>query len=220
MSEKEERIKLIQEVLSTADLNVTKKWYSKWASNYEQDIAFMEYNGPEVTVNEFLSLNIPKDARILDIGMGTGNVGIHLKQNGYTNIDGLDASPEMVEIAKQRNCYKNLICSSVEKETRLPIEDKTYDVVIMAGCLCPGHIRWNSFPQIIRIVKSGGVVFWLVAVSKTFEEKDEDFRNGNNENLVKSLTTEGKWDYINGYPKRVENYMIGTEGDIYAMKVQ
>ncbi|CAG2108849.1 unnamed protein product [Medioppia subpectinata] len=163
---------------------------------------------------------VKTDARILDIGMGTGNVGIHLKQNGYTNIDGLDASPEMVEIAKQRNCYKNLICSSVEKETRLPIEDKTYDVVIMAGCLCPGHIRWNSFPQIIRIVKTGGVVFWFVAVSKTFEEKDEDFRNGNNENLVKSLTTEGKWDYINGYPKRVENYMIGTEGDIYAMKVQ
>ena len=115
----------------------------------------MEYNGPELAVTEFLKLGLSKDSRILDIGTGTGQVGALLKKNGYTNIDALDATPEMLEIAKQKNCYKNFINCVITKDTKLPIDDKTYDAVIMAGCLCPGHIRWNSFPQIIRVVKCG-----------------------------------------------------------------
>ena len=102
-----------------------------------------------------VSLGLPKEARILDIGTGTGSVGLLLNRNGYANIDGLDATPEMLAIAKQKNCYTNLINSFVTKDTKLPLEDKTYDAVIMAGCLCPGHIKWDSFGQIIRVVKPG-----------------------------------------------------------------
>ena len=106
-------------------------------------------------MSTLVSLGVPKEARILDIASGTGSVGLVLNRNGYANIDGLDATPEMLAIAKQNNCYTNLISSFVTKDTILPIEDKTYDAVIMAGCLLPGHIKWDSFGQIIRVVKSG-----------------------------------------------------------------
>ena len=115
----------------------------------------LEYNGPQSAVTAFLELNLPKDSRILDIGCGTGEIGHLLQKNGFTNIDGLDVSPEMLEVSKQKKCYKNLFESIVTKEDRLPMDDKTYDAIIMSGVLIHGHIKWDSFPQIIRVVKTG-----------------------------------------------------------------
>ena len=115
----------------------------------------MGYNGPEIVVSCFLELNFAKNLRILDIGAGTGLVGHLLQNKGYSNIDGLDGCPKMLELAKQKNCYKNLINSFVSADYNVPIEDNSYDVIIMAGVVCPGHIRLDAFNEIIRIVKSG-----------------------------------------------------------------
>ena len=38
-------------------------------------------------------LNLPRDAKIFDIGQGTGLMGRLLCEKGFTNIDGADASP-------------------------------------------------------------------------------------------------------------------------------
>jgi ubiquinone/menaquinone biosynthesis C-methylase UbiE len=115
----------------------------------------MEYNGAEIVVSCFLELNCAKDSRILDVGAGTGIIGSLLKNYGYDNIDGLDASQKMLDLAKEKNCYKNLINTIVSPNTKLPIENKTYDVIIMAGVLCPGHISIDAFNEILRITKSG-----------------------------------------------------------------
>ena len=115
----------------------------------------MEYNGAQIVVKCFLELNWPKECRILDIGAGTGIIGSLLKKNGYENIDGLDASPKMLEMAKEKNCYKKLINSIVAHNIRLPIDDRSYDVIIMAGVFCPGHISVDAFNEILRITKSG-----------------------------------------------------------------
>ena len=120
-----------------------------------KDLITIGYNGPKLVVKTFLSFDLPKTSTILDIASGTGIVGSLLKENGFTNIDGLDATPEIMKISKPKNCYKNLINSFVSKDIRLRIEDKTYDAIIMAGCLCPGHISYESFSQIIRITKQG-----------------------------------------------------------------
>ena len=53
-------------------------------------------------------LNIAKDAAILDMGWGTGLIGVKLAEKGYTNIDGVDASPGILDVARQKNIYKNL----------------------------------------------------------------------------------------------------------------
>ena len=115
----------------------------------------IDYHGPQLAATHFLEFNFAKDSRILDVGAGTGIVASLLRDKGYTNIDALDGSPQMLAIAKQRNIYKNIITSFVSKDIKLPIEDKTYDHIITAGCLCPGHISYESFPEIIRITKQG-----------------------------------------------------------------
>ena len=103
----------------------------------------------------FNTFGLPKTAHILDIGCGTGDNGLLLKSFGYTNVDGLDFSPEMLEVAKGKNIYKKLICAMVDKDVVLPIEEKTYDAVVSSGSFCPGHMKWDSFAQIARVVKTG-----------------------------------------------------------------
>lgn len=42
---------------------------------------------------EYFLETIPKQAKILEIGSGSGWVGNYLKQNGYTNYVGMDLEP-------------------------------------------------------------------------------------------------------------------------------
>ncbi|CAG2172436.1 unnamed protein product [Oppiella nova] len=179
----------------------------------------MEYNGAQIVVKCFLELNWPKSCRILDIGAGTGIIGSLLKANGYENIDGLDGSPKMLDLAKEKNCYKNLIHSIVASNIRLPIDSKTYDVIIMAGVFCPGHISVDAFNEILRITKSGGTICWAMAVTTVYADKDEEFRDGHFERSIVALCDRLKWLSILGYPKRVDNYLHGKDGWFHAMQV-
>ena len=49
--------------------------------------------------------------KIIDAGAGTGLAGEELFKLGYTNIDALDISQEMLNEAKKKNVYKKLICA-------------------------------------------------------------------------------------------------------------
>ena len=59
-----------------------------------------------------------------------------LKSFGYTNVDGLDFSEEMLALADTKSVYQKLICAMVDSRVVLPIPDKTYDAVISLGSIC------------------------------------------------------------------------------------
>ena len=46
-----------------------------------------------------------------------------LQKEGFTNIDALDASQEMLNVASKKDIYKELICAFVEKDQALAIEN-------------------------------------------------------------------------------------------------
>ncbi|CAG2102349.1 unnamed protein product [Medioppia subpectinata] len=215
----QKRQQLLDNLFHCRDVNETKDFYAKWANDYEEDIRDMEYNGAQIVVKCFLELNCPLDCRILDIGAGTGVIGTLLKKHGYTNIDGLDASPKMLEIAREKDCYVNLINSIVANNIRLPIDSKSYDVVIMAGVFCPGHISVDAFNEILRVTKPGGTICWAMGVEKTYVDYDDQYRDGQFERAIVTLCDRLKWLSILGYPKRVDNYLHGKDGWFHAMQV-
>ena len=90
----------------------------------------------------------------MDLGAGTGHAAVELKKHGFTNIDGLDLSPEMLKIAKKKNAYKNYICEAIT-EKRLDIPTGTYGAVISVGAVTSGYIKANAFDEILRLVKPG-----------------------------------------------------------------
>ena len=52
-------------------------------------------------------LNTRRDAEIFDIGQGTGLMGKLLSREGFTTIDGADASSDFVQTASESGWYRN-----------------------------------------------------------------------------------------------------------------
>lgn len=134
----------------------TVKLYSGIADNFDKIQDALAYVGAKNGVKKCLEVGeVPKTARILDVGAGTGIIGEMLKSMGYDNLDALDGCQELLEKAKERNCYRNFFCSFVTPDLELPVEKEAYDVVIMPGVLYPSHILPTSFGQVIKVVKKG-----------------------------------------------------------------
>jgi 2-polyprenyl-3-methyl-5-hydroxy-6-metoxy-1,4-benzoquinol methylase len=83
-------------------MNQTKNhWEKIYESKEESDFSwFQQY--PKTSM-EFINLfNLPKDAKIIDIGGGDGHLVDALIELGYTNIYVLDISAKAIERAKAR----------------------------------------------------------------------------------------------------------------------
>ena len=117
--------------------------------------------------------NPQKDMKILDAGAGTGGIGEMLKARGYTNIDALDISQEMLNLAAAKNLYKNLICAPLKDTHMEEIETAEYDTVLCAGTIVYGQVKPGAIEQCARFVKPGMLSFrerFLNLISSIFIE--------------------------------------------------
>lgn len=129
--------------------------YRDWAKTYERDFAeAMDYLAPKVTATE-LATRWNGEAPVLDIGAGTGLVGLHLEKAGVGPVDALDISAEMLEVAREKAVYRNLIVGDLTQT--LPIEDGTYGVIISSGTLTHGHVGPEVLDECMRVAKSGAL---------------------------------------------------------------
>ncbi len=73
--------------------------------------------------------DIPAGTSFLDIGCGTGALSHALLEHGY-HVTGVDAAPQMINQAQERNTgnFKNYVVGDVLKG--LPFADSSFDVVI------------------------------------------------------------------------------------------
>ena len=99
--------------------------------------------------------NPRKDVKILDAGAGTGMVAKLLVERDYTNIDALDISQKMLDIAEKKGIYKRLICAALSEKRINEIETAEYDVVICAGLLAYGQVKPEAIPETLRFIKPG-----------------------------------------------------------------
>jgi len=134
--------------------------YKEWASAYDYDNDHLLG-----TVSQPLSVQIfqeyikDKSLRIIDVGCGTGLVGVELEKGGFSNFDGIDISQEMIDIAKQRG-YAQLFIGSLN--VSLPCENNEYDAALCVGVFTHGHVGSNRLDELVRIVKPGGIVCFTV----------------------------------------------------------
>ena len=94
----------------------------------------------------------PKDeVKIMDIGAGTGHIGVELRKLGYT----LDISQEMLNEAKKKNVYNEITCAALTDQQIPEINTGEFDALICCGTLIQGHVHSNAFVEMIRMVKIG-----------------------------------------------------------------
>nr|XP_058941830.1 uncharacterized protein LOC131770144 [Pocillopora verrucosa] len=88
----------------------------------------------------------PKDQiKIIDVGAGTGLIGVELKKLGYTNLCALDISAEMLKEAKKKEVYTEFICTSLNGQPIPQIESGQFDALICGGALIAGLIGSSAF---------------------------------------------------------------------------
>jgi pseudaminic acid biosynthesis-associated methylase len=89
---------------------------------------------------KFLS-DVPKDARILEVGCNLGNQLVLLQNLGYTNLYGVEVQEYALEAARART--RNLHLALVSAFD-LPYEDGYFDLIFTAGVLI--HISPQDLP--------------------------------------------------------------------------
>ena len=169
--------------------------YKEWAPAYDYD-----NDNLLGTVSQPLSVQIfqeyikDKSLRIIDVGCGTGLVGVELEKDGFTNFDGIDISQEMIDIAKQRG-YSKLFIGSLNDS--LPYENNEYDAALCVGVFTHGHVSSDRLDELVRIVKSGGIICF------TINEGVYEFYGFNSK--IKKLESENVWKVLE---IRKNDYMV------------
>jgi ubiquinone/menaquinone biosynthesis C-methylase UbiE len=140
----------------------TTQLYTKFVKQYDDimDFESFAYLGDRIAVEAFVELELDKSIRILDLAAGQGRVAKLLRSYGYENVDALDGSIEMLEVAQSQGLYQNYFHCIIDKDTVLPIGDNTYDATIAAGCMGKAHVCIEVVAELVRITKSGK--YWLL----------------------------------------------------------
>lgn len=149
-------------------------FYRKWAADYDhQMLDELGYTSP-TKIAQQLSQYLPDtQSTVFDIGCGTGLTCVFLAEKGYTNLDGIDLSPDMVRVASERGIYRELLVGDVNQA--LERNDESYDAVISSGTFTHGHVGPEPLDEIFRILKPGGILACTIHqdlwTSMGFEEK-------------------------------------------------
>ena len=91
----------------------------------------------------------------MDAGAGTGLIGVELKKLDYTNLCALDISPGMLNEAKKKNVYNELICAPLSGQQIPQIKSGQFDALISGGALHEGRVSSSAFVEMIRMVRAG-----------------------------------------------------------------
>ncbi|MGI9352004.1 MAG: class I SAM-dependent DNA methyltransferase [Rhizobiaceae bacterium] len=147
---------LLEQAYSLKSDVEAKALYKEWAGTYDEAmLGGLGYLTPMKTA-ELLTANLAdKNARILDIGSGTGLAGNELSRLGFANLDALDYSAEMLAEAAKRNIY-NLL-HEVDLTKPISIESGTYEAMICTGTFTHAHVGASCLDELFRILKPGGV---------------------------------------------------------------
>ena len=130
--------------------------YRDWAETY--DTSFGEAHG-YVAPREVARIYAARAeglAPVLDVGAGTGLVAEHLARAlAGGPIDGFDLSPEMLEVARGKGVYRDLIVGDLLQP--LALEDGSYGGVVSAGTFTHGHVGPGCLPELIRVARPGAL---------------------------------------------------------------
>jgi SAM-dependent methyltransferase len=106
--------------------------YGEWVTTYEQTVEDVM----DIALLERLTEPVwPAVRRAVDLGCGTGRTGSWLRRRGVAAIDGVDLTPEMLEVARSRDVYHRLVEADV---TETGLAAGSYDLVV--ACLMDEHL--------------------------------------------------------------------------------
>ena len=141
--------------LETPEDNIL--YYKGFSKDYDTVFAAgLKYSYPKYVAEEFIK-NYNNSGSICDIGCGTGLVANELKQiDSSLIIDGFDISKDMINLAKNKNVYRDLY--EIDLTRRIKNVPKNYSGIISAGAFTHGHLGPEIINDLLYICEDGAIL--------------------------------------------------------------
>lgn len=132
--------------------------YRDWAATYDRDV-FERAGvfGSRRVADLLVEHVVDRRTAVVDLGCGTGAVGVRLREHGFNVVDGFDISTEMMDVAAAKGIYRNLRVVDL-KQPLPPTLPLAYGAVVSAGTFTTGHVGSEVVPMIAALLAPGGVL--------------------------------------------------------------
>jgi predicted TPR repeat methyltransferase/Flp pilus assembly protein TadD len=129
--------------------------YERYADQYEgHAVNILKYRTPRLLLAALARLLPSSELDILDIGCGTGLFGLLFHARACT-LTGVDLSPSMLRLARQRRIYDRLVCGDLIEF--LQTQTGKFDLVVAADVFgYIGDLR-QVFEGVRRVLRPGGL---------------------------------------------------------------
>ncbi len=132
-----------------------------WARFYDLGSWLMSFGqGAKMNRDIVEMAGIRPGQKVLDVGCGTGaQTLLAAEAAGPGHAAGIDASPEMIEVARRKAMKKGLeIDLRVAAIEALPFGDSEFDAVLSGFMLhhLPDDLKRKGFAEVRRVLKPGG----------------------------------------------------------------
>ena len=198
---------LLSKAYTRKDNDEVVDLYRDWATTYDRELGDNQYVAPQHAAAAFADHVSDPATTIIDIGCGTGLVGELLAQGGFTTIDGLDISEEMLVVAETKGVYRHLFAADMTKTLDTPAAH--YGTAISVGTFTHNHVGPSGLDEVLRIVKPGGIACITVNANAYVEDGYRD--------KFDQLVADGRCDILE---EREEDYIIttGVRGRIVVLR--
>lgn len=141
--------------------------FNLWADGYDKSVGLSDadntypFAGYKEVLNKIYNEVLQKpNAKILDIGFGTGTLTSKLYQQGC-DVSGVDFSERMIELAREKMPNAKLVQGDFSKGMPEELKKQTYDAIIATYSL--HHLKDEDkikfLEELCLLLKEGGRIF-------------------------------------------------------------
>jgi predicted TPR repeat methyltransferase len=148
---------------SATPKSLVKNIFNDYARTFDEHLVNkLKYQTP-IKLFQLIERSTPaRDIDVLDLGCGTGLMGVHLRQIAKT-LTGVDLSEKMLQEAKRRGIYDELHCSDISEV--LGTHDRSYDLVVASDVFVYIGDLNPVFQLIKKSLKTNGLFCFSVEKS-------------------------------------------------------
>jgi len=103
--------------------------------------------------------SLSQNARVLDVGCGTGRWVRRLEEHGLSVV-GIDQSSEMISLARKRGTLSPMVSGEVQN---LPFRDESFECVSAVTVIqhIPPQEQVRALSEMVRVLRPGGYLFLI-----------------------------------------------------------